>query len=420
MAHQADDRYLWMAISAMLRYQLDEFLPAYLAQSQATLSTEVRSIPVDIESDAIERLTTSFAKQQDSDLPSLAKSPIDIVLNTSLTSSPRVISIALGVLSGVSKAGDTKLIENASLVLRLQEIASTPSASRLRTQAMKLLGGAGEQSLAFLLQRLNDTDNEIVREALVALGKLHNPELTEWLLQKFATAPASLRPAMFQCIRSHAERMSRFLDAMESNRISIRLLDAGQLQSLKSVESRELRSRVEKLLSSLINEDRAKLVTAYSEKLKGKEVGKDPAIGKALFQKNCAGCHQMDGMGFAVGPNISDSREHTYEKLLVAILDPNRAIDANYFRTLALTDDGETVEGLLRDSNAQSITLELQNGIKRVLNRSELVELKTSGKSMMPEGMETQLSVEEMGELLWYVKNWRYVADNVPAVAKLP
>jgi hypothetical protein len=64
--------------------------------------------------------------------------------------------------------------------------------------------------------------------------------------------------------------------------------------------------------------------------------------------------------------------------------------------------------------------LELQNGIKRVLNRSELVEFKSSGKSMMPEGMEAQLSVEEMGELLWYVKNWRYVADNVPAVAKLP
>jgi putative heme-binding domain-containing protein len=225
---------------------------------------------------------------------------------------------------------------------------------------------------------------------------------------------------MFQSVRSHPERMSRFLEAMESNLISIRLLDAGQLQSLKSIESAELRTRVEKLLSSLINEDRAKLVASYSEKLKGQEVGNDPTIGKTLFQKNCASCHQMDGMGFAVGPNISDSREHTYEKLLVAILDPNRAIDANYFRTLALTDDGETVEGLLRDSNAQSITLELQNGIKRVLNRSELVEFKSSGKSMMPEGMEAQLSVEEMGELLWYVKNWRYVADNVPAVAKLP
>jgi hypothetical protein len=38
----------------------------------------------------------------------------------------------------------------------------------------------------------------------------------------------------------------------------------------------------------------------------------------------------------------------------------------------------------------------------------------------MPEGLESQLSVQDMGELLWYVKNWRYVADNVPAIAKLP
>ncbi|MCY3008437.1 MAG: c-type cytochrome [Planctomycetota bacterium] len=420
MAHQADDRYLWMAISAMLRHQLDAFLPAYLAQVQTTLSTDLQSIPVDVESDALERLSTWFAKQQGSDVPTMVKTPIEIVLNTSNASSPRRFSIALGVLSGVAKAGNTKPLEDASLVLRLQEIASAPGSSRLRSQAIKLLGGTGERSVAFLLQRLDDADNEIVREALIALGKRPSPELTEWLVRKFATAPASLRPAMFQSVRSHPERMSRFLEAMESNLISIRLLDAGQLQSLKSIESAELRTRVEKLLSSLINEDRAKLVASYSEKLKGQEVGNDPTIGKTLFQKNCASCHQMDGMGFAVGPNISDSREHTYEKLLVAILDPNRAIDANYFRTLALTDDGETVEGLLRDSNAQSITLELQNGVKRVLNRSELVEFKSSGKSMMPEGMEAQLSVEEMGELLWYVKNWRYVADNVPAVAKLP
>jgi putative heme-binding domain-containing protein len=350
----------------------------------------------------------------------MVKTPIEIVLNTSNASSPRRFSIALGVLSGVAKAGNTKPLEDASLVLRLQEIASAPGSSRLRSQAVKLLGGTGERSVAFLLQRLDDADNEIVREALVALGKRPSPELTEWLVRKFATAPASLRPAMFQSVRSHPERMSRFLEAMESNLISIRLLDAGQLQSLKSIESAELRTRVEKLLSSLINEDRAKLVASYSEKLKGQEVGNDPTIGKTLFQKNCASCHQMDGMGFAVGPNISDSREHTYEKLLVAILDPNRAIDANYFRFLALTDDGETIEGLLRDSNTQTVTLELQNGIKRVLNRNELVDFKSSSKSLMPEGLESQLSVQDMGELLWYVKNWRYVADNVPAIAKLP
>jgi putative heme-binding domain-containing protein len=177
---------------------------------------------------------------------------------------------------------------------------------------------------------------------------------------------------------------------------------------------------MDELLANSINQNREKLVLEYSEKLRGREVGKDPSIGKSLFKKNCASCHQVDGIGIAVGPNISDPREQTYEKLLIAILDPNRSIDANYFRYLALTDEGETVDGLLRESNANSVTLESQNGTKRTLNRSELSDFKSSGASMMPEGLESQISVDEMGELLWYIKNWRYVAENIPAVAKLP
>ena len=420
MSTHADDRYLWMAMSATLRNQLHAFLLSYIAHAQSNLSPDLQSTPVDVESEAIERLATWVAKQQASEGQHLTKIAMDIVGNNIPPASPRILSLAIGVLSGISKTANTKQLEDASLALRLQTIASSHGASRLRTQAIQLMGGTGDKSLAFLLQLLDDSDNEIVRASLAALGKRSSPELTEWLVRKFATAPSSLRPAIFQSVRSQPDRMSRFLDAMESNPISIRLLDAGQLQALKSVESKELKTRIDKLLSSLINEDRAKLVATYSEKLTGQEVGKDPTIGKALFQKNCASCHQMDGMGFAVGPNISDSREHTYEKLLVAILDPNRAIDANYFRFLALTDDGETIEGLLRDSNTQTVTLELQNGIKRVLNRNELVDFKSSSKSMMPEGLESQLSVQDMGELLWYVKNWRYVADNVPAVAKLP
>ncbi len=120
-----------------------------------------------------------------------------------------------------------------------------------------------------------------------------------------------------------------------------------------------------------------------------------------------------------VGPDISDSRVHTFEKLLISILDPNRSIDANYFRYLARTEDGTVVEGLMKDSNTQTITLLSQNGTTTTLNRSEIEELKSSGTSLMPEGVESQISAREMADLLWYVKNWRYVADKVPANATL-
>jgi len=317
--------------------------------------------------------------------------------------------------------GKPNLLDDELLANRLQELASPRSPIELRLQAIRIMGGStASSSLAILSQHLEDSDNAIVGETIKAIGRRDSPEFTGWLLSNFATASKSLRPSMFKAIRNQPQRLGQFITALESNQISTRLLDAGQLQSLKTVESPDLKAKVDKLLASTINENRDKLVIEYSEKLRGREVGKDPTVGKALFKNQCAGCHQVEGIGIAVGPNISDSREHTYEKLLVAILDPNRAIDANYFRYLALTEDGETVDGLLRDSNAQSVILESQNGVKRVLNRSELTDFKSSNTSMMPEGLESQISVDQMGELLWYLKNWRYVVDNVPAVAKLP
>ena len=50
-----------------------------------------------------------------------------------------------------------------------------------------------------------------------------------------------------------------------------------------------------------------------------------------IFAKQCATCHRIGDVGVNVAPDISDSREKTTEQLLTDILQPNRAIDANYF-----------------------------------------------------------------------------------------
>jgi putative heme-binding domain-containing protein len=153
--------------------------------------------------------------------------------------------------------------------------------------------------------------------------------------------------------------------------------------------------------------------------MKAIETRGDGIRGRAVFEKNCAVCHRMDGVGTAVGPDISDSREQSFDKLLVSILDPNRSIDANYFRYLARMDDGTVVDGLLKDSNSQTITIQQQNGLLTTIARESIEELKSSGTSLMPEGIETQISVQDIAELLWYIKNWRYISENIPANAAL-
>ena len=73
----------------------------------------------------------------------------------------------------------------------------------------------------------------------------------------------------------------------------------------------------------------------------------DAARGRAVFAKHCATCHRIAGLGTDIAPDISDSRERTPEQLLTDILQPNRAIDANYFSYTAVTTNGQVHTGIL-------------------------------------------------------------------------
>ncbi len=169
-----------------------------------------------------------------------------------------------------------------------------------------------------------------------------------------------------------------FVDKLEVENVSLRVLDASQMQSLQSIADEGLRSRATKLFENLVNKDRQKVLDEYAVALGD---GADASRGRAVFVKNCSACHRIGEEGYAVGPDISDSRDQTLEKLLVAVLDPNRSVDANYFRYVAVTDDGQVMEGLLRDSTRETITLKGQNAKETVLRRDEISELKAVGTS---------------------------------------
>ncbi|TWU10792.1 PVC-type heme-binding CxxCH protein [Allorhodopirellula heiligendammensis] len=137
----------------------------------------------------------------------------------------------------------------------------------------------------------------------------------------------------------------------------------------------------------------------------------DVVSGKALFAEHCASCHRIDGVGHTVGPDISDSRTKTPAALLTAILDPNAGIDASYVTYLVLTVDGETITGLLAGESRDAVTLQLAGGHTRRIDRDDIEIFQPSEISLMPSGLQRVLSVDQMGNLLGYLKRWRYVAS---------
>ncbi len=173
-----------------------------------------------------------------------------------------------------------------------------------------------------------------------------------------------------------------------------------------------MRDRAKKLLQDSLPAERKKVLEQYQAALRLKG---DTRKGQEVFRKNCATCHRLAGVGVEVGPNIADvERTRTAEQLLTDILNPNAAIDANYINYQVTLKNGKVLTGLIAAETAASLTLKRAENHSDTVLRQDIDEVRSTGVSLMPEGLEKTISVEEMGDLLHFLKNWRYLDGSVP------
>jgi putative heme-binding domain-containing protein len=126
----------------------------------------------------------------------------------------------------------------------------------------------------------------------------------------------------------------------------------------------------------------------------------NPAHGLQVYQQNCSICHRLQNQGNELGPDLATVSTKPMEVLLIAILDPNQAVEARYLAYSAATADGREATGLLVAETPTSITLRLAGGMEQVFLKQELKELKASRMSLMPEGLEKAISPQDMADLI--------------------
>src|SRR5262249_31485148 len=130
----------------------------------------------------------------------------------------------------------------------------------------------------------------------------------------------------------------------------------------------------------------------------------DAQRGAKLFAKSCAACHKLGDVGQAVGPDLASVGDKSVNGILVAILDPNRSVEARYVNYLGVTRDGRQLAGMIATETGTSVTLVGIDGKAHSLLRSDIDELSSTGKSMMPEGLEKDLPPKEMADLITFVR----------------
>jgi putative heme-binding domain-containing protein len=130
----------------------------------------------------------------------------------------------------------------------------------------------------------------------------------------------------------------------------------------------------------------------------------DVARGREAFTRVCSRCHALDGVGVAVGPNLGTVRNHPASELLVDIIEPSKSIEQGYETYVVELTSGDIVNGVITAQTSATITLRQEQGRDTVIARQDIKTTRVSTVSMMPEGLEKQISVEQMADLLTFLK----------------
>ncbi len=238
--------------------------------------------------------------------------------------------------------------------------------------------------------------------AVETLAGFDQPGVPALVLEAWPSFGPQLRASALEALFSRPAWITAFLDAVEQGRVQRSDVDPARIQLLQSQADAQLRGRAAKLFASAQLARRQDVVAAYQKALQLKG---DPVRGKAVFQKECSACHRLEGVGTQVGADLSDIRNQTTDAILLNILDPNREVKPQFLSYVLVTKAGRIVTGLITAETANSLTIRRADGTSETILRIHIDELRSTGLSFMPEGLEKQIDVPAMADLLAYLRS---------------
>lgn len=127
------------------------------------------------------------------------------------------------------------------------------------------------------------------------------------------------------------------------------------------------------------------------------------ARGEAVFTLNCRPCHQIDGTGNVVGPQLDGVGGRGLERLLEDVLDPNRNVDPAFHTTLVSLRDGDVQSGLFRREEGEALVLAIGTGKEISIPKKDIVERRASDTSLMPENFGEVIQEQDFRDLMAFL-----------------
>jgi putative heme-binding domain-containing protein len=322
--------------------------------------------------------------------------------------------------------GKNRLSQTAPL-LGKNLASSSPAVRQGAIEALTQIGG--EAAIAQLMRALEDPSVDIRRRSIEALGTLRARPAVPQLIK--LSADSQLATSAIQALTRMPDlaALDVYLDGLASKNATLRYQCRTAVTTLRDAALPRIEAKlastnglpddtIDSLRQIYQTSPAAKKGLLFKVKVRPVPEYQSFALshpgnfrrGQRIFSDvngvNCIRCHTINGQGGHIGPELTGiGTRQNRAYIIESVLYPSKVILDGYQQVFFYMTDDEDYAGIVRSETADTVTLIDSLGVTNVLEKSRIKKRKISQISLMPEGLQTGLSLEEFSDLIAFVQN---------------
>jgi putative heme-binding domain-containing protein len=316
-------------------------------------------------------------------------------------------SVVLGL-----RHGDAEAVDEA-----IREITNPTVDMEKRREYIEIFGEVKQAKiLPVLLSQISDPKEAALHKAvLAALQQFDDPAIAKEVIAHFNNLDDQARPGALELLSSRSEWTEQLLDAVDVGKVAKSSIPQDVLRKIKTYQEKAIVEMVQKhwggerVATTAEMQERIQHYAAAVRSGTG-----DPYDGRTLFSARCAVCHKLFGQGGQIGPDLTPYKRDDLDTMLLNIVNPSAEIREGYENYMVTTKDGRTLSGFLADKDNQVVVLRGLDGVNQVLPQNQIAEMKSTGVSLMPQGLLESLDDQRVRDLFAYLRSSQPLVGSPP------
>ncbi len=240
----------------------------------------------------------------------------------------------------------------------------------------------------------------------------NDPAIPAEVLKAYPNMSDDVLAAAQGLLASRRAWASQFLDVIEAQTIDPQTVPREVVEKLLFLGDARIADRAARLFGPIQPSTSAELRAEVDRLASVVSAGSGiPKPGKAIFDRQCARCHTLFGKGGKVAPDLTTYRRDDLDNMLLNIVNPSAEIREGYSTSIIATTEGRVLSGIVIEQDKNVVVLRGDDGKESAIARDEIDAIKTSPKSIMPEGLLKGLADQEVRDLFAYLRSTQPLID---------